>query len=113
MSRMKRMKRTLALSAATAAGLLMTVTATPSVAASTQPPAPACVEYYQSWRYTDVVNNCAETVAVTVEYTNGQDAPCRVIGPRAWATFAGYGTDGNYAIAVRTCETTVAEGSDA
>ncbi|MCC8340254.1 alpha-amylase [Streptomyces sp. R1] len=109
MSRMKRVKRTLALAAVSAAGLLMTVAATPSVAAPAQSPAPACVEYYQSWRYTDVVNNCAETVAVTVEYTNGQDAPCRVIAPGAWATFAGYGTDGNYAIAVRTCEPSVAE----
>jgi hypothetical protein len=110
---MKRASLALVLASTTTVGLLTTVTATPSVAAPAVSPAPECVEYYQSWRYTDVVNNCGDTVAVTVAYTNGQDAPCRVIAPRAWATFAGYGTDGNYVTALRTCEPALVTGSGA
>ncbi|MFI9001779.1 alpha-amylase [Streptomyces sp. NPDC053541] len=87
-----------------AAGLLMALAAAPSAVAATGDPAPSCVEYYQSWRYTDVHNGCSDTVAVTVEYTNGQWAPCRVILPGQWATFAGYGTDGNYVTGLRTCD---------
>ncbi|MEV8059284.1 hypothetical protein AB0P37_23075, partial [Streptomyces antimycoticus] len=29
-------------------------------------PAPACVAMYESWRYTDAANNCADTVDVMV-----------------------------------------------
>ncbi|MFB7940143.1 alpha-amylase [Streptomyces sp. NPDC056049] len=101
---MDRISRPVALAATTAAGLLMAVAAAPSAVADTGTPAPECVEYFQSWRYTDVHNGCADTVSVTVEYTNGQWAPCRVIEPGAWATFAGYGTDGNYVTGVRTCD---------
>ncbi|MFC7979990.1 alpha-amylase [Streptomyces cinereoruber] len=99
-----RISRPVALAATTAAGLLVTMAAAPSVAADSGTPAPECVEYFQSWRYTDVHNGCADTVSVTVEYTNGQWAPCRVIEPGAWAIFAGYGTDGNYVTGVRTCD---------
>ncbi|MFC7931919.1 alpha-amylase [Streptomyces cinereoruber] len=101
---MNRISRPAALAATAAAGLLMAMAAAPSAAADTGTPAPECVEYFQSWRYTNVHNDCADTVSVTVEYTNGQWAPCRVIEPGAWATFAGYGTDGNYATGVRTCD---------
>ncbi|MFF8602091.1 alpha-amylase [Streptomyces sp. NPDC015232] len=99
-----RIARPAALAAATAGGLLMALAAAPSAVAATGDPAPSCVEYYQSWRYTDVHNGCSDTVAVTVEYTNGQWAPCRVILPGQWATFAGYGTDGNYVTGLRTCD---------
>ncbi|MGA5220949.1 alpha-amylase [Streptomyces cinereoruber] len=101
---MNRISRPVALATTTAAGLLMAVSAAPSAAADTTTPAPGCVEYFQSWRYTNVHNGCTDTVSVTVEYTNGQWAPCRVIEPGAWATFAGYGTDGNYVTGVRTCD---------
>lgn len=101
---MQRMTRPVALAVTAAAGVLMALTAAPSAVASTGSPAPDCVEYHQSWRYTDVFNGCGDTVAVTVEYTNGQWAPCRVISPGAWATFAGYGTDGNYVTGLRTCD---------
>ncbi|MFF5504651.1 alpha-amylase [Streptomyces roseolus] len=101
---MKRIARPASLAATTTAGLLMALAAAPSAAAATGSPAPACVEYFQSWRYTDVHNGCGDTVSVTVEYTNRQWAPCRVIGPGQWATFAGYGTDGNYVTGVRTCD---------
>lgn len=100
----KRISRPVALAAVTVAGLLTALAAAPSAAAATGSPAPECVEYFQSWRYTDVHNGCGETVSVTVEYTNGQWAPCRVIEPGGWATFAGYGTNGNYVTGLRTCD---------
>src|SRR5690349_16637681 len=86
-NRMKHIARPVALAATTAAGLLMTLTATSSATAATESPAPECVESFQSWRYTDVHNGCSDAVSVTVEYTNGQWAPCRVIEPGGWATF--------------------------
>ncbi|MER6600997.1 MULTISPECIES: alpha-amylase [Streptomyces] len=101
---MKRVSRPVALAAMTAAGLLMGMTAAPSAMAATGTPAPECVEYYQSWRYTDVHNGCADTVSVTVEYTDGQWAPCRTIEPGGRATFSGYGTNGNYVTGLRTCD---------
>jgi hypothetical protein len=100
---MKRMPRPVALTVTTAAGLLMTLAASPSAVAAAESAAPECVEYYQSWRYTNVFNGCGDTVAVTVEYTIGQWAPCNVIEPGGWATFAGYGTDGNY-MGLQTCD---------
>ncbi|WP_418955214.1 alpha-amylase [Streptomyces tritici] len=105
----QRMSRPAALSAAAAGSLVMTLFAGPSAAAGT--PAPECVQYFQSWRYTDVFNGCGEAVAVTVEYTNGQWAPCRVIQPGERATFAGYGTDGNYVTGLRTCEPVATSGA--
>ncbi|MBB1245597.1 alpha-amylase [Streptomyces durbertensis] len=108
---MSRISRPVALTATTAAGLLMALTATPSAAAATTEPAPPeCVQYHSSWRYTHVSNSCDATVAVTVEYTNGQDAPCRVIQPGEWATFSGYGTQSNYVTALRSCDPTPAAG---
>ncbi|WP_225800217.1 alpha-amylase [Streptomyces sp. NK15101] len=101
---MKRASRLVAVAVMTTAGLLTALTTAPSAAADTGSPAPECVEYFQSWRYTDVHNGCGHTVSVTVEYTNGQWAPCRVIEPGGWATFAGYGTDGNYVTGLRTCD---------
>ncbi|USC45362.1 alpha-amylase [Streptomyces filamentosus] len=101
-SRPRRMPRPTALASATAAGLLLALAAAPSASAS-DAPAPECVVYHQGWRYTDVVNGCAIGVAVTVEYTNGQEAPCRILGPGERATFAGYGTNGNYVTALRVC----------
>ncbi|SEE50841.1 Alpha amylase inhibitor [Streptomyces sp. 2131.1] len=101
---MKHRLRPIALTATAAAGLVMTLTAAPSAVADTGTFAPACVESFQSWRYTDVHNTCNDTVSVTVEYTNNQWAPCRVLQPGEWATFAGYGTDGNYVTGLRTCD---------
>ncbi|MEU6533340.1 alpha-amylase [Streptomyces sp. NPDC046928] len=94
----------IALPAIAAAGLLIPLAGTPSAAATVGEPAPQCVEYFQSWRYTDVQNGCVDAVSVTVEYTNKQWAPCRVIEPGGRATFAGYGTDGNYVTGLRTCD---------
>ncbi|MGW7610407.1 alpha-amylase [Streptomyces sp. NPDC054766] len=64
---------------------------------------PDCVHYYSDWRYTTVVNDCDTTVNVTVEYTDGQGAPCRTLLPRAIATFAGYGPQLNYVTGLSTC----------
>ncbi|MFJ3204724.1 alpha-amylase [Streptomyces sp. NPDC086989] len=77
--------------------------ALPAVAAS-GPQAPACADYHESWRYTDVHNGCGDAVALTVTYVNGQEAPCRLIDPGGWATFAGYGTNGNHVTGLQTCE---------
>ena len=100
---MTRVSRPVALAAMAAAGFL-TLTTAPSAVADSGSPAPECVEYFQSWRYTDVHNGCGDTVSVTVEYTNGQWAPCRVIEPGGWGTFSGYGTSGNYVAGLRTCD---------
>lgn len=101
----KRIARAFALTATIAAsGLVTALTASASAVAATESAAPECVQYFQSWRYTDVLNGCDDTVAVTVEYTNGQWAPCRVIQPGGSATFAGYGTDGNYVRGLLTCD---------
>ncbi|MER6561140.1 alpha-amylase [Streptomyces sp. NPDC001027] len=66
-------------------------------------PAPDCVSYRSDWRYTIVVNDCAASQDVTVEYLDGQPAPCRRVAPGGQATFAGYGPQLNYVTAVRTC----------
>ncbi|MFI9797165.1 alpha-amylase [Streptomyces sp. NPDC052302] len=102
----RRAQSFIALPAIVAAGLLVPLTAVPSSAATVGEPAPQCVEYFQSWRYTDVHNGCLDAVSVTVEYTNGQWAPCRVIEPDGRATFAGYGTNGNYVTGLRACDPT-------
>ncbi|MEV8593589.1 alpha-amylase [Streptomyces sp. NPDC052012] len=101
---MQRASRPFATATIAAAGLMMALTASHSAVAATEPAAPDCVQYFQSWRYTDVVNGCDDAVAVTVEYTNGQWAPCRVVQPGASVTFAGYGTDGNYVTGLLTCD---------
>ncbi|MFJ5934048.1 alpha-amylase [Streptomyces sp. NPDC093071] len=88
----------------TAAGLLMSPAAAPAAGAATGSPAPECVEHFQGWRYTDVHNGCGDTVSVTVTYTNGQWAPCRVIEPGGRAAFSGYGTEGNHVTGLRTCD---------
>ncbi|PWI12765.1 alpha-amlyase [Streptomyces sp. Act143] len=96
-----RITRHAALAVVATAGLLLS-TARPAGAA-TEVLAPQCVEYHQSWRYTDVHNGCQDTVAVTVEYTNDQWAPCRVIEAGGWVTFSGYGPNGNYVTGLWTC----------
>jgi hypothetical protein len=110
---MTRISRPVALAGGVAAaGLLMALTAAPPAAAATATTTPPeCVQYYSSWRYTDVHNGCDVTVAVTVEFTDGQAAPCRVIEPGAWATFAGYGTQANYVTGLRTCEPAATSGA--
>jgi hypothetical protein len=100
-----RASRFVALGAAVALGLLAPLTVASSAQAAASSAPPECVQYYASWRYTSVVNGCALTVAVAVEYADGQVAPCRVIEPGASATFAGYGPQLNYVTGLRTCET--------
>ncbi|MFJ5811956.1 alpha-amylase [Streptomyces sp. NPDC093093] len=107
-----RISRPLVLAAVTAAGLLMPLATAPAAEATTSSLAPECVEYFQSWRYTHVRNDCGDTVFVAVEYTNGQWAPCRVIEPGGWATFSGYGTGGNYVTGLRMCDPAVVTAQD-
>ncbi|MFC8953502.1 alpha-amylase [Streptomyces sp. NPDC057101] len=108
---MARTMRPAALAATAVVALLMALTAAPSAGAAAEAAAPGCVQYHSGWRYTNVVNGCDFTVAVTVEYTDGQAAPCRVIEPGAWATFAGYGSQFNYATGLRTCDPATASGA--
>lgn len=108
---MARTLRPAALAATTVAALLTALTAAPSAKASAETAAPECVQYHSGWRYTHVVNGCDFTVAVTVEYTDGQPAPCRVIEPGAWVTFAGYGSQFNYVTGLRTCDPATASGT--
>ncbi|RLV77431.1 hypothetical protein D3C57_103640 [Streptomyces rapamycinicus NRRL 5491] len=52
----------------------------------TSGPAPACVAMYESWRYTDAANNCADTVGVMVVYQDGATGPCSTLPPGASST---------------------------
>ncbi|MER7516481.1 alpha-amylase [Streptomyces sp. NPDC126499] len=100
-----RIARPAALAATAATGLLATaLTAAPTAVAATESTPPECVRYYAGWRYTSVENGCDVTVAVTVEYADGQVAPCRVLEPGAWATFAGYGSRPDGVTGLRTCD---------
>lgn len=82
---------------------LLPVAGAGRAADSAPEPAPDCVHHSSDWRYTTVVNDCAASQDVTVEYLDGQPAPCRRIAPGDRATFAGYGPQLNYVTGVRTC----------
>ncbi|RKE17263.1 alpha-amylase [Streptomyces sp. TLI_171] len=90
-----------------ATALLAALAAAPSASAASAAagtPAPSCVQYYSSWRYTQVANGCDAAVSVTVQYTDGQSSPCRTLQAGEWGTFAGYGTDMNYVTGLLTCD---------
>ncbi|MEV6180491.1 alpha-amylase [Streptomyces sp. NPDC052015] len=44
-------------------------------------PAPSCVTVYESWRYTQAENACAETMTVKVVYQDGAEGPCYAVPP--------------------------------
>ncbi|WP_063830702.1 carbohydrate-binding module family 20 domain-containing protein [Kitasatospora phosalacinea] len=98
-----RVPRPIALAAAGAAVLLAPLAAAPSASAAEGTAPPTCVQYYSSWRYTEVANDCSAAVGISVRYTDGQVSPCRTVPPGARATFAGYGTDMNYVTGLLTC----------
>ncbi|MFF4341006.1 alpha-amylase [Kitasatospora sp. NPDC001540] len=103
---LRRAPRPLVLAVVAATGLLLPLAAAPSASAaeSTEGTAPpACVQYYSSWRYTQVANGCDTAVSVTVQYTDGQSAPCLTLQAGEWGTFAGYGTNMNYVTGLLTC----------
>ncbi|MEU4038760.1 alpha-amylase [Streptomyces collinus] len=63
------------------------VLAEPAFAGAEAPePAPACVAMYQSWRYTEAANNCADAVAVMVVYQDGATGLCYTLPAGASAT---------------------------
>ncbi|MFI1470410.1 alpha-amylase [Streptomyces wuyuanensis] len=66
-------------------------------------PAPECVRYAASWRYTHVTNDCGTAHRVTVEYADGAEVPCREAQPGATVTFPGYGAGGNGVLRVLLC----------
>ncbi|MGW4813345.1 carbohydrate-binding module family 20 domain-containing protein [Kitasatospora cineracea] len=98
-----RISRPFALVAVGTAGLLASLATAPSASAAEGTAPPACVQYYSSWRYTQVTNNCSTAVSVSVQYTNGQSSICQTVQPSAMATFDGYGTDLNYVTGLLTC----------
>ncbi|MFE0678323.1 alpha-amylase [Streptomyces sp. NPDC058867] len=108
-----RLSRPFALATVIASGILVAPTTAPPAVAATGSPALNCVEYFPSWRYTDVHNGCDISTAVTVEYANGQQVPCRVVEPDGWATFPGYGTNGNHVIGLLTCDPALGTASGA
>ncbi|NNJ05478.1 alpha-amylase [Streptomyces sp. PKU-MA01144] len=72
-------------------------------AAGGEEPAPECVHYAATWRYTHVTNACDTAYRLTVEYTDGTGVPCREAQPGATVTFPGYGPGGNGVVRVRLC----------
>ncbi|MFJ4585532.1 alpha-amylase [Streptomyces echinatus] len=48
--------------------------------------APSCVALYESWRYTDAANDCADTVTVMVVYQDGATGLCQTLPPGASRT---------------------------
>ncbi|MEV6616984.1 alpha-amylase [Streptomyces sp. NPDC051051] len=102
------MPHLLAQAVATAAAALAVLLTSPAAshAAIADPPgtpAPDCAHHHADRRYTTVVNDCDTTVSVTVDYADGQWAPCRTLAPRDIATFAGYGFGENRVIGLSTC----------
>ncbi|MEU0007203.1 alpha-amylase [Streptomyces sp. NPDC006314] len=57
-----------------------------SAAPLTSEPAPACVALYESWRYTNVANDCSDTVSVMVVYQDGATGLCHTVPPGAFTT---------------------------
>ncbi|MBL1104352.1 alpha-amylase [Streptomyces sp. 5-8] len=49
-------------------------------------PAPSCVAMYESWRYTDAANNCADALGVLVVYRDGAMGLCYPLPPGASRT---------------------------
>ncbi|GAB7106713.1 hypothetical protein JCM4814A_50270 [Streptomyces phaeofaciens JCM 4814] len=64
-------------------GLLLTLTAAGSASAApaAAEPAPACVALYESWRYMQAGNDCAETATVKVVYQDGAEGLCHTVRP--------------------------------
>ncbi|WP_285739847.1 alpha-amylase [Kitasatospora phosalacinea] len=101
---LRRIPRSLAVAAVAAVGVLAPLAAASSAAAVESTPAPSCVEYYPSWRYTQVHNGCSDAEAVAVQYQDGTVSPCQVIQADGWMTYAGYGTTMNYVTGLLTCD---------
>ncbi|MFE3636326.1 hypothetical protein [Streptomyces sp. NPDC059168] len=47
---------------------------------------PSCLAMYQSWRYTEVANDCAGPESVRVVYQDGSASLCAVLAPLAVRT---------------------------
>ncbi|MEU3460471.1 alpha-amylase [Streptomyces sp. NPDC006733] len=90
-----------------ALGLLaLTVAIAPpaqALGAATDEQAPACVEYFPSWRYTVVANHCTDPRNLTVQYRDPTDVGCLLIAPGGGATFPGYGVQGNQVVGIVLC----------
>ncbi|WP_067826351.1 hypothetical protein [Actinomadura kijaniata] len=69
------------------------LTGSASVAAE---PAPSCVTYSQSWRYTDVTNGCGTTLQLKVVYKDGAEGVCHTVHPSPYPTTIGSGYIGEH-----------------
>ncbi|MFI8166133.1 alpha-amylase [Streptomyces sp. NPDC086081] len=69
-----------------ALGLLLAGAGPVSAEPSLSGPAPSCVVMYESWRYTDAANTCADTWSVSVLYQDGATSRCSTLPPGARAT---------------------------
>ncbi|MFJ3714379.1 alpha-amylase [Streptomyces sp. NPDC090057] len=76
-----------------------------SAAPESATPAPSCVAMYQSWRYTEAANDCAEPVTVMVVYQDGSASLCATLAPLAVRTVGeGYLGEHGRADRLETCE---------
>jgi hypothetical protein len=57
-----------------------------SAASQIPAPAPSCVVLFESWRYTDASNDCADTVNVMAVYQDGATGWCYTLAPGAMRT---------------------------
>lgn len=76
----------LAVAPGAALGLVLAGPGPVSAAPSLSGPAPSCVVMYESWRYTDAANDCADTLSVSVLYRDGATSRCSTLPPGARAT---------------------------
>ncbi|MFF8382341.1 alpha-amylase [Streptomyces kanasensis] len=79
--------------------------ATPTAAerAASEPVAP-CVTHWQSWRYTQVTNDCATSLDVKVVYEDGAEGLCHPAQPGTTTTIGeGYTGRHGHVAYVATC----------
>ncbi|OIJ68164.1 hypothetical protein WN71_008945 [Streptomyces mangrovisoli] len=89
---------------ALALALPLALSATASAAPAAAGPAPSCVAMYQSWRYLDAANNCADAVTVMAVYKDGATGLCYTLAPGAMTTVgAGYIGEHGYADHLELC----------
>ncbi|MEU2057930.1 hypothetical protein [Streptomyces bungoensis] len=83
----KRMKHALlTASVVIASSIPLTLAAPTPAAAQTLSPAPACVSLYESWRYVNASNDCADTVSVATVYQDGATGLCYTLPSGAFST---------------------------
>ena len=103
------MKRAHSIAIATAGAVMSLPTFLVGPASATpQPlpqPAPACVAMYESWRYVQAFNGCADTQNVLTVYQDGATSLCYSLPPGAQSTVGeGYLGQHGHADHLALCE---------